>query len=29
MNWWLEKMIEDPREDVEIEPGDERLDYFL
>ena len=28
-NWWLEKMIQDPREDVEIEPGDERLDFFL
>ena len=20
-NWWLEKMIEDPRNEVEIEPG--------
>ena len=29
VNWWLEKMIEDPREDVEIPPGDERLDHFL
>jgi hypothetical protein len=29
VNWWLEKMIEDPREDVEILPGDERLDHFL
>jgi wyosine [tRNA(Phe)-imidazoG37] synthetase (radical SAM superfamily) len=28
-NWWLEKMIQDPRDDVEIEPGDERLDFFL
>lgn len=29
VNWWLEKMIEDPREEIEIEPGDERLDFFL
>ncbi len=29
VNWWLEKMIEDPREDLVIEPGDERLDFFL
>ena len=29
VNWWLEKMIEDPREDVEILAGDERLDHFL
>ncbi len=29
VNWWLEKMIEDPREGIEIEPGDERFDYFL
>jgi pyruvate-formate lyase-activating enzyme len=29
VNWWLEKMIEDPRDDVEIAPGDERLDHFL
>jgi Radical SAM superfamily len=29
VNWWLEKMIEDPRESFEIEPGDERLDFFL
>ena len=29
VNWWLEKMIEDPREDAEIAPGDERLDHFL
>lgn len=27
VNWWLEKMIEDPRGD--IEPGEERADYFL
>jgi hypothetical protein len=29
VNWWLEKMIEDPRDGIEIEPGDERLDFFL
>ncbi len=29
VNWWLEKMIEDPRETVSIEPGDERFDFFL
>jgi wyosine [tRNA(Phe)-imidazoG37] synthetase (radical SAM superfamily) len=29
VNWWLEKMIEDPREDIEIERGDERYDFFL
>jgi len=27
VNWWLEKMIEDPR--AEFELGDERSDYFL
>jgi organic radical activating enzyme len=29
VNWWLEKMIEDPRESFAIEPGDERFDFFL
>ena len=29
VNWWLEKMIEDPRDEIEIEPGDERHDFFL
>ncbi len=29
VNWWLEKMVEDPREEITIEPGDERLDFFL
>jgi organic radical activating enzyme len=29
VNWWLEKMIEDPREEIVIEPGDERYDWFL
>ncbi len=29
VNWWLEKMTLDPREEIEIEPGDERFDFFL
>lgn len=29
VNWWLEKMIEDPREEVRIDPSLERLDSFL
>jgi organic radical activating enzyme len=29
VNWWLEKMVEDPRDTFEIEPGDERFDFFL
>ena len=29
VNWWLEKIIEDPREEIEIETGDERDDFFL
>ena len=29
VNWWLEKMVEDPREAIEIEPGDERHDFFF
>jgi organic radical activating enzyme len=29
VNWWLEKMIEDPREEIEFESGDERNDFFL
>lgn len=29
VNWWLEKMIDDPREAVEFPVGDERLDHFL
>jgi len=29
VNWWLEKMIDDPTVDLEAEIGDERLDYFL
>jgi hypothetical protein len=29
VNWWLEKMIEDPRDEVEIPSAAERLDYFL
>jgi hypothetical protein len=29
VNWWLEKLVHDPTADVEIEPSDERGDYFL
>jgi MoaA/NifB/PqqE/SkfB family radical SAM enzyme len=29
VNWWLEKMIEDPRDAIAIPPGDERFDFFL
>ena len=29
VNWWLEKMTLDPREEIEIEVGDERGDLFL
>jgi hypothetical protein len=29
VNWWLEKMTLDPREEIEIEAGDERDDCFL
>ena len=29
VNWWIEKMVEDPRDSVEIDPGDERYDFFL
>jgi pyruvate-formate lyase-activating enzyme len=29
VNWWIEKMVEDPRETIEIEPGEERMDFFL
>ncbi len=29
VNWWIEKMIEDPREVVDLPLADERLDYFL
>ena len=29
VNWWLEKMIEDPRDAIELEPGEERDDFFL
>jgi hypothetical protein len=27
VNWWLEKMIEDPR--AQLEPAEERADFFL
>jgi wyosine [tRNA(Phe)-imidazoG37] synthetase (radical SAM superfamily) len=29
VNWWLEKMIEDPRADVDFELDEEREDFFL
>ena len=29
VNWWIDKMVEDPREEIEIAPGDERMDFFL
>ncbi len=29
VNWWLEKLIEDPREDVRVEIGEERADFVL
>jgi pyruvate-formate lyase-activating enzyme len=29
VNWWLEKMIEDPRGSAELELGEERDDFFL
>jgi organic radical activating enzyme len=29
VNWWLEKLVHDPTAEVEIEPSDERGDYFL
>jgi pyruvate-formate lyase-activating enzyme len=29
VNWWLEKMIEDPRDSADLEIGEERDDFFL
>ena len=29
VNWWLEKLIGDPKIDLEAELGAERIDYFL
>ncbi len=29
VNWWLEKLVEDPREDVRVELGEELADFFL
>jgi hypothetical protein len=29
VNWWLEKLIDDPHLNLEAEIGDERSDYFL
>jgi wyosine [tRNA(Phe)-imidazoG37] synthetase (radical SAM superfamily) len=29
VNWWLEKLIEDPSLEIDLEIGDEQNDYFL
>jgi wyosine [tRNA(Phe)-imidazoG37] synthetase (radical SAM superfamily) len=29
VNWWLEKLAQDPQQEVALEPGDERGDFFL
>ena len=29
VNWWLEKLIDEPGDEVELEPGEERGDFFL
>ena len=29
VNWWLEKLVQDPQEEVALEAGDERDDFFL
>jgi len=29
VNWWLEKLAQEPGPEVALEPGDERGDYFL
>jgi pyruvate-formate lyase-activating enzyme len=29
VNWWLEKLAQEPGADVALEPGDERDDFFL
>jgi hypothetical protein len=29
VNWWLEKMIEDPRDDLELQVGEAGSDFFL
>jgi wyosine [tRNA(Phe)-imidazoG37] synthetase (radical SAM superfamily) len=29
VNWWLEKLVQDPQEQVALEAGDERDDFFL
>jgi pyruvate-formate lyase-activating enzyme len=29
VNWWLEKLVQDPQQQVALEPGDEREDFFL
>jgi hypothetical protein len=29
VNWWLEKQVEQPADAIDIEAGEERLDFFL
>ena len=29
VNWWLEKLAQEPGGEVALEPGDERGDFFL
>ena len=29
VNWWLEKLVQDPQSQIALEPGDERGDFFL
>ena len=29
VNWWLEKLVQEPGAEVALEPGDERDDFFL
>jgi wyosine [tRNA(Phe)-imidazoG37] synthetase (radical SAM superfamily) len=29
VNWWLEKLAQDPQQEVVLDPGDERDDFFL
>jgi len=29
VNWWLEKLAQEPGAEVALEPGDERGDFFL
>jgi wyosine [tRNA(Phe)-imidazoG37] synthetase (radical SAM superfamily) len=29
VNWWLEKLAQDPQQEIVLDPGDERGDFFL